>query len=91
MVARAPRRRIRIRQGVTVAIAYYEADGYTRRVETYHHPVAGRVYYRQEGGRKQCVKHFRSAARRTASTSAKRPAQRSRSSAGSQRGARSSG
>lgn len=69
MRLKSPSRFVRVSQGVTVATFKYIDAGWTRRVETKHHPVPQRVYMRR--GKKKCKELLALAAAGTASTAKK--------------------
>lgn len=67
---KAPNSYIHITQTVTVATVTYYKNGYVKGVDTFHHPVPQRVYFR--GGKRKCIESFRSKANATRSMSAGR-------------------
>lgn len=60
----APKRYIRIKQGLTVAV-YFLYDGiFIKGVTCKHHDITKSVYFR--GGKRKCIRRFRSRVNATA-------------------------
>lgn len=65
---RAPKRRIRIVNGYTVLVVFYEVGGVPKGTRVIKRPECKRALYRGKGGKEACIRRFRWRVGSTSST-----------------------